>query len=300
MENTVNNTIPEQKKSSGMVKWIAGGAMGALLIANGVLYHRVSTLETDLSNQRASSQTQFTQLQETSASSAAAMSAGFEEISAKLEEGTKSSTAEAKRAAAGAQSTAQKNAEKMIAQLKEERMAREAEFQQQIGAVREESAAKVASVESSVGTVNEKVTTVQQEVATAKTAIDQTLSDLKSVRGDLGVQSGLIATNSRELSALRELGEKNYVEFTIAKNKPARVANMTLELKKADVKRNKYNVNVSVDDKKVEKKDKTINEPVQMYVAGSRQPYEIVVNEVRKDTIVGYVAVPKTTLRAAR
>jgi chromosome segregation ATPase len=300
MENTVNNTIPEQKKSSGMVKWIAGGAMGALLIANGFLYHRVSTLETDLSNQRATSQTQFAQYQETSASSAAAMSQGFEEISAKLEEGTKTSTAEAKRAAAGAQSTAQKNAEKLIAQLKEERMAREAEFQAELGNVREESAAKVASVESSVGTVNEKVGAVQQEVATAKTAIDQTLSDLKSVRGDLGVQSGLIATNARELAALRDLGERNYVEFTIAKNKPTRVANMTLELKKADTKRNKYNVNVSVDDKKVEKKDRTINEPVQMYVAGARQPYEIVVNEVKKDTIVGYVAVPKVTLRAAR
>jgi chromosome segregation ATPase len=283
-----------------MVKWIAGGAMGALLIANGFLYHRVSTLETDLSNQRATSQTQFAQYQETSASSAAAMSQGFEEISAKLEEGTKTSTAEAKRAAAGAQSTAQKNAEKLIAQLKEERMAREAEFQAELGNVREESAAKVASVESSVGTVNEKVGAVQQEVATAKTAIDQTLSDLKSVRGDLGVQSGLIATNARELAALRDLGERNYVEFTIAKNKPTRVANMTLELKKADTKRNKYNVNVSVDDKKVEKKDRTINEPVQMYVAGARQPYEIVVNEVKKDTIVGYVAVPKVTLRAAR
>ncbi len=69
--------------------------------------------------------------------------------------------------------------------------------------------------------------------------------------------------------------------------------------KKVDTKRNKYNVEIMADDKRIEKKDKTVNEPVQMYVGGNRQPYEIVVNEVKKDTIVGYVAVPKV-LRAAR
>ena len=75
---------------------------------------------------------------------------------------------------------------------------------------------------------------------------------------------------------------------------------MTLDLKKVDVKRNKYTVQVMADDKKIEKKDKTINEPVQMYVGGARQPYEIVVNEVKKDTIVGYISQPKAQLRAAR
>jgi chromosome segregation ATPase len=299
MENTVNDNIPD-RKTSGMAKWVAGGVMGALLIATGFLYHRVGTLETNLSKQRADTQSQFTQFQEASASSAAAMSSGFEEINAQLTEGAKTSTAAVQRAAASAQANAQKNAEKLVAQLKEQQAAREAEFQQQIGAVREESAAKVADVQTSVGTVNERVGTVQQEVAATKSTLDQTLADLKTVRGDLGVQSGLIATNSKELSALRELGEKNYFEFTIQKNKPVRVANMSIQLTKADVKRNKYNMQVSVDDKRFEKKDKTVNEPVQLYVAGSRQPYEIVVNEVKKDVIVGYVAAPKVTLRAAR
>jgi hypothetical protein len=96
------------------------------------------------------------------------------------------------------------------------------------------------------------------------------------------------------------LGERNYYEFTVSKKQPVKVANMTLDLKKVDVKRNKYTVQVMADDKKIEKKDKTINEPVQMYVGGARQPYEIVVNEVKKDTIVGYISQPKVQLRAAR
>ena len=70
-------------------------------------------------------------------------------------------------------------------------------------------------------------------------------------------------------------------------------------LKKTDPKKNRFTIDVIADDKTVEKKDKTINEPVQLYVGGARQPYEIVVNEVKKDTITGYVAVPKV-LRAAR
>ena len=64
-------------------------------------------------------------------------------------------------------------------------------------------------------------------------------------------------------------------------------------LRKADPKRSRFTVDVIADDKKVEKKDRTINEPVQFYVSRARQPYELVVNEVRKDRIVGYLAVPK-------
>jgi hypothetical protein len=53
---------------------------------------------------------------------------------------------------------------------------------------------------------------------------------------------------------------------------------------------------VLADDKRVEKRDKTINEPVQVYVAGNRQPYEIVINQVKKDAVVGYLSTPKVTL----
>ena len=63
-----------------------------------------------------------------------------------------------------------------------------------------------------------------------------------------------------------------------------------------DAKRSRYTLEVLADDKRVEKKDKTINEPVQVYVAGNRQPYEIVINQVKKDQIVGYLATPKETV----
>lgn len=298
--DTLNNVtvLPEPEKKGTAKWWVIGGAFGALIVANGVLFHRVNTLETDLSSERAHAQTQFTELRDATASSAVAMNRSFDELSSQLQEGTRTASAAAQRAAA----TAQKNAEKLVTQLKEQQEVADNKFAEEIGAVKtlaDEHTAKVTGLESSVGTVKETVGTVQQEVAANKTALDQTIADLKTARGDLGVQSGLIATNSKELAALRELGERNYVEFTVTKKAPVKVANMTIALKKADAKRNKYNVEVMADDKRLEKKDKTINEPVQMYVGGARQPYEIVVNQVGKDTITGYVSVPKV-LAAAR
>jgi hypothetical protein len=138
------------------------------------------------------------------------------------------------------------------------------------------------------------VGTVKGEVAQTKSTLNSTLNDLKSVRGDLGVQSGLIATNAKELAALREMGERNYQEFAFTKsNKPQKIGNILVALKKTDPKRNKYTLEVIADDRKIEKKDKYINEPVQFYVQGARLPYEIVVNEVQKDKVVGYLAIPK-------
>lgn len=298
METVNNNMTNSPEKGSGVGKWIVGGALGALVIANGFLFHRVNTLQTDLSNQNATVQTQFTQLRETTASSAASVNRGFEDLAAQLQEGNKSASAAAQRAA----TNAQKNAERLVAQLREQQEAAEAKFSEEIVAVKsvnEEQSAKVNGLETGVASVNQNVGQVKEEVAATKSTLEQTIADLKTARGDLGVQSGLIATNAKELAALKEFGEKNYYEFTINKKTPGRVGTMTIELKKADVKKNKYNIQILADDKRVEKKDRTINEPVQLYVSGARQPYEIVVNEVKKDTIVGYVAVPKV-LRAAR
>ena len=108
--------------------------------------------------------------------------------------------------------------------------------------------------------------------------------------------SGLIATNGQELAALRRLGERNYVEFKLGKSKaPQRVGDISLMLKKTDPKKNRYSVDVLADDKTVPKTDKTINEPVQFVTSKSRTPYELIVNQVNKDQIVGYLSTPKET-----
>jgi chromosome segregation ATPase len=158
---------------------------------------------------------------------------------------------------------------------------------QELRSTTQQTGTRLGSLTGKVGTVEEKVDQTRQE-------LERTIADLKTVRGDLGVQSGLIATNADELTALRELGERNYFEFDISKAKQAsRVGPVTIRLRKADTKRNRFNIDLWADDKRIEKKNKTLLEPVQFYVIGSRQPCELVVNRISKDRIVGYLATPK-------
>jgi hypothetical protein len=159
----------------------------------------------------------------------------------------------------------------------------------------------IKTVEQAASTANTKiegvsteVSAVKSDLSSTKSELDKTIASLKSVSGDLGVQSGLIATNGKELQALKALGERNYFEFNLGKTKaPQKVGDIFLQLKKTDSKKNKYTVEITADDKRVEKKDKGVNEPVQFYTSKARQHYEIVVNEVKKDVIVGYLATPK-------
>jgi len=155
----------------------------------------------------------------------------------------------------------------------------------------------VNNVKTDVGGVRNDVTAVKTDLGTTQSNLDKTTADLKRAMGDMGVMIGLIATNAKDLNALRALGERNYVEFDISRKDAAKkIGDISVTLKKADMGHNRYTVSVFADDKLVEKRDRTINEPVQLYINGNRLPYEIVVNQVKKDEIVGYLSTPKLTV----
>jgi predicted nucleic acid-binding Zn-ribbon protein len=149
----------------------------------------------------------------------------------------------------------------------------------------------------------EKIMAVATEVGGARKDIDSTRSDLEATKGkleraagDMGVMSGLIAHNRDDLDELRRRGDRNYYEFKITKSKaPQRVGPVQVTLNKADQKKSKYTVTVFVDDRSIEKKDRTAGEPVQFYVKGSSRmaPYEFVVFDVGKNEITGYLSTPK-------
>lgn len=148
-----------------------------------------------------------------------------------------------------------------------------------------------------LGEISDNVSGVKSDVASTQSELEKTGTDLKRVMGDMGVMSGLIATNSTQLNALKELGDRDYVEFDLKRTSGRqKEGDMQLTLAKADPKRNRFTLQVLADDKMVEKRDRSINEPVQLYLAGNRQPEEIVVNEVKKDEVVGYVSIPKVKM----
>lgn len=150
---------------------------------------------------------------------------------------------------------------------------------------------------------NEKIGAVATEVGGAKKDIEATRSDLEATKGkfermsgDMGVMSGLIARNHDDLEDLKRRGDRNYYEFTLPRSKnPQRVGPIQMTLNKTDQKKSKYTLTVYVDDRSIEKKDKTAGEPVQFYVKGAARmfPYEIVVFDVGKNQINGYLATPK-------
>ena len=150
---------------------------------------------------------------------------------------------------------------------------------------------------------NQKISAVASEVGGAKKDIEATRSDLEATKGrleratgDMGVMSGLIAHNRDDLEELKRRGDRNYYEFKIAKSKTAqKVGPVQITLNKVDQKKSKYTVTVFVDDRSIEKKDKTAGEPVQFYVRGGSRmpPYEFIVFEVGKNQITGYLATPK-------
>lgn len=152
---------------------------------------------------------------------------------------------------------------------------------------------------------NKKINAVADEVGGAKKDIESTRSDLEATKGrlerasgDMGVMSGLIAHNRDDLEELKRRGDRNYYEFKITKSKSAqKVGPVQVTLNKTDQKKSKYTITVFVDDRSIEKKDKTAGEPVQFYVRGASRmpPYEFVVFEVGKNQITGYLSTPKDT-----
>lgn len=260
--------------------------MLALLGANVYLFLQLDKTKNDVKNLQASLKTEIQSVQQNTAVSNQANQKVVSDLEDRLEEARRTQAM----AVGQAKLDAQKKVEDLERTLKQETKQVAQQMTSQITEVREQTQA----VQSRVGEVSSEVGSVKTDVASTKSELEKTISDLKRVKGDLGEQSGLVATNGKELQALKALGERNYFEFRIGKAKqPQRVGDVMIQLKRTDQKKNKFTIELVADDKKVEKKDKSINEPLQFYVSKARQPYEIVVNEVGRDLIVGYLATPK-------
>jgi ABC-type Na+ efflux pump permease subunit len=164
-----------------------------------------------------------------------------------------------------------------------------------------EQAAAQAATNQQIGAVSTDVTSVKTDVGGVKTDVAATKNELQAaeaklqrVTGDLGVTSGLVATNGKELEILKHKGDRNYYDLNLTKGaKPTPISGVSLALKKADSKRSKYTLVVESDDKMIEKKDKSLDEPVQFYTGKDKLLYELVINTINKNQVIGYLATPK-------
>jgi chromosome segregation ATPase len=180
--------------------------------------------------------------------------------------------------------------------IRKEQKTADEQLSAQLGKVKQESEEKIGYVASEVGGA-------KKEIEATKSDLEVTKGKLERVIGDAGVMSGLIARNREDLEVLRRRGERNIFEFDLQRSKsPQRVGPVQLALNKADAKKQRYTLTVYADDKAIEKKDRSANEPIQFYVnagGAGRELYEVVVFNVAKDHAAGYLTTPKNAAAAA-
>jgi hypothetical protein len=173
--------------------------------------------------------------------------------------------------------------------LRQQRLA-DARIAKQEAATRQ----SVTDVSHAVSNVQTDVGGVKQDVVHTRQELASTEQQLHAVVGDLGVQSGLIATNSEQLNYLKHLGDRNYIEFTLRKGQPpSSVSIVKLQLRKADTKHSRYTLEIFSNDKRVEKKNRDLNEPLQFYTGKPPMLFEVVINQIGKNEVSGYLSAPK-------
>jgi chromosome segregation ATPase len=182
--------------------------------------------------------------------------------------------------------------EQRVAALQAE-LARKAEAAQ-LSALQEEHARRI-------GAITGEITTVKGDLSTTREEVERTKQEIGGIQLKLSEYGTLIARNREELQELRRRGEREYFEFDLTKKSGwQQVADIRIRVTKTDVKKQTFNIALYVGDRQVERKDNLINTPIQFRAERGTSPYELVVNEVKPDRIIGYLAVPKDRAAALR
>jgi len=266
--------------------WALFAAVVLLIGANVYLYMQLDSVKKDLVKASDLAQNRLDKLEEATSLTTRSNRKTTDELKEQLER--------ARRQANAAAGEAKDEALKKVDETKAELVASQERDRQQFSSDISQVRQSADTANTKITQVDTAVTGVKSDVAATRSELEKTVAELKRATGEIDGHSVLIATNDKELKALQALGERNYVQFTVPKAKtPQKVGDVGILLKRADPKKNRYTIELTADDKTVEKKDRGVNEPLQFMTSKAKQPYELVVNEVKKDTIVGYLAIPK-------
>jgi chromosome segregation ATPase len=191
----------------------------------------------------------------------------------------------------------QKDLNKKASQLQAEEKATQTRIKEDEEATKQQ----IGAVTTEVNGVKGQVTKVSADITDTRTDLAATKGKLETAIGDINKHGELIATTHDQLEQLRHRGDRDYIEFTLHKGKePTHLSSVSLQLKKVDPKKGEFTLYVMADDKRIEKKDRNINEPLQFYTGRERNLFEVVINAVDKDVVSGYMSTPKNLASNAR
>jgi septal ring factor EnvC (AmiA/AmiB activator) len=263
-----------------------------LLLAVVYLFYDSSQIKKDQQAQIAKLTDQLQTLESTTKTGEAALSSQLSSMKTDLagaQEAVGSTKAELKKATANIQAEGQKTKVELSQALANK--ADTTQVEAQVQAAKTDAEKKIGQVSTEVGGVKTQVTAVRTDLDATRRDLEGTQRQLIDVRDTL---NAAVAKNAAELAQLRLKGERDYFEFTIPKkNEQIKVEDIRVTLLKTDQKKGKFNLKIAVDDSALEKKDRSINEPIQFLVGQNRVRYEIVINWVQKDKAGGYLSIPK-------
>jgi hypothetical protein len=284
-----------QGGGSNLKTALAAGAIVASLAANGFLMYQMNQIKTENVVQQGKIQKEIDTIVESSTQMTAAQRKNLTELKEDLDTRSRQLSQQASLAKKEALTYADQQAQKLEAEQRQA-VATVNENVSKVGADVSDVRQRADAANAKVADVGADVSGVKTDLSSTKNDLQQARLDLKKVTGDLGLTSGLVATNGKEIDELRRRGERNIIEFHINKTKDfQKVGDISVQLKKSDPKSNKFTLELLADDKRSERKDRNVNEPVQFYV--SKSLYELVVNTVGKDTVSGYLSTPKYQAR---
>jgi len=173
---------------------------------------------------------------------------------------------------------------KIVAELQKQSQEQSSELQQ----AKADIAKKADS--DQVAAVSKDVADAKSDLGTTKQTVSTLQNDLGMARSDMGT---LIARNHDDIETLRKLGQRNYYEFSLTRNSEQTVAGVGLMLKKTNVKRHRFNMNLLTNDMAIPKDNRTVDEPIFFTTGKSREFEELVVNSVDQNKVTGYISTPK-------
>ena len=167
--------------------------------------------------------------------------------------------------------------------------------QKDVQALNRQLATKADSkqVDAKIREVDEQITGVQQEVQASRQELEKTGEELSALGLHVTEQGKLVATNADVLEELRRRGERDYLPFDAGKYQKIDVGAIVLQLRKADYKKHYADVRLFYDDKQFDRKKVYTNTPLVFYVGKDTIQYELVINEVSKNHITGYISLPQ-------
>jgi hypothetical protein len=182
------------------------------------------------------------------------------------------------------------------------RMTRRRAVAQSVTRARNSEDPRWKHVESQLASHQSELIRHQSQLVAQGERITQTQDDLHKTGDQLDGRINLtrdelnrsITANRDDVALLQKRGERNVYNFDLVKSKEfQRVGPLSLSLRKADTKHRSYDLSIMVDDKPVEKQHVNLSEPVWISMADLPQPVELVVNEIDKNHVRGYISAPR-------